>query len=205
MPFTFRALDLPGVTLIEPKVFEDDRGFFMETYKSSDFTAAGISAPLMQENHSRSTQGTLRGMHAQREPKAQAKLVRVVEGEIYRRSGGREARIADIRPLGVRDALERQPPPVVHPGRLRARLRRRQSDGRSRLQDDGGVRAGAGVQRTLGRSAASHSVAARVGTDAVSARSALARTKRTGLNEGAAGTDQSATVAASTGRSARQA
>src|SRR6476659_10561628 len=83
MPFTFRALDLPDIILIEPKVFEDPRGFFMETYKSSDFTAAGITAPLKQENHSRSIRGTLRGLHAQRAPKAQGKLVRVLEGEIF--------------------------------------------------------------------------------------------------------------------------
>lgn len=83
MPFTFRALDLPDIVLIEPKVFEDPRGFFMETYKSSDFIAAGITAPLKQENHSRSIRGTLRGLHAQRAPKAQGKLISVLEGEIF--------------------------------------------------------------------------------------------------------------------------
>jgi dTDP-4-dehydrorhamnose 3,5-epimerase len=82
MPFTFTGLDLPGVVLVEPRVFDDDRGFFMETYKRSEFAAAGISIDLVQENHSRSVQGTLRGLHAQRSPKAQGKLVRVVEGEI---------------------------------------------------------------------------------------------------------------------------
>ena len=83
MPFTFEPTALPDVVLISPKVFGDDRGFFMETYKRSEFQAAGIVAPLVQENHSRSAAGTLRGLHYQREPKAQGKLVRVVQGAIY--------------------------------------------------------------------------------------------------------------------------
>jgi dTDP-4-dehydrorhamnose 3,5-epimerase len=83
MPFTFEPTDLPGVIVISPKVYGDTRGFFMETYKRSEFQAAGIDVPLVQENHSRSAAGTLRGLHYQREPKAQAKLVRVVHGAIY--------------------------------------------------------------------------------------------------------------------------
>lgn len=91
MAFTFKPTTLPGVTIIEPTVFQDQRGFFMETYKKSEFAAAGIDVELLQENHSRSTAGTLRGLHLQRPPKAQAKLVRVVEGEIF-------DVVADIRP-----------------------------------------------------------------------------------------------------------
>jgi dTDP-4-dehydrorhamnose 3,5-epimerase len=83
MPFTFEPTALPDVVLISPTVFGDDRGFFMETYKQSEFRAAGIEAPLVQENHSRSAAGTLRGLHYQREPRAQGKLVRVVHGAIY--------------------------------------------------------------------------------------------------------------------------
>jgi len=83
MPFTFRALTLPGVVLVEPTIFEDDRGFFMETFKRSAFAEAGIPLDFVQENHSRSASGTLRGLHAQREPQAQGKLIRVLEGEIF--------------------------------------------------------------------------------------------------------------------------
>ena len=83
MPFTFTPTALPGVVIIEPKVFADERGFFMETYKRSDFAAAGLDVEFVQENHSRSVQGTLRGLHLQRPPRAQGKLVRVLEGEIW--------------------------------------------------------------------------------------------------------------------------
>jgi dTDP-4-dehydrorhamnose 3,5-epimerase len=83
MPFEFKPTALPGVIIVEPKAFEDARGFFMETYKKSDFAAAGISLELVQENHSRSVRGSLRGLHGQRAPKAQAKLVRAVRGEVF--------------------------------------------------------------------------------------------------------------------------
>jgi dTDP-4-dehydrorhamnose 3,5-epimerase len=83
MPFSFLACALPGVVLIEPTVFGDQRGFFMETYKQSDFAQAGIAVEFVQENHSRSVGGTLRGLHFQRAPRAQAKLVRATIGEIF--------------------------------------------------------------------------------------------------------------------------
>ena len=83
MPFAFERLAIPEVILIEPKVFGDARGFFMETYKRSDFAAFGITEPLVQENHSKSERGILRGLHYQREPHGQSKLVRVVVGEIF--------------------------------------------------------------------------------------------------------------------------
>jgi len=83
MPSTFESTSLPGVVLIVPKVFGDARGFLMETYKRSEFEAAGLPVALVQENHSRSSRGTLRGLHYQREPKAQGKLVRVILGEIF--------------------------------------------------------------------------------------------------------------------------
>jgi dTDP-4-dehydrorhamnose 3,5-epimerase len=83
MPFTVTELALPGVLLIEPQVFRDARGFFMETFKRSDYEAAGLPGAFVQENHSRSIRSTLRGLHFQRPPRAQAKLVRVVVGEIF--------------------------------------------------------------------------------------------------------------------------
>ena len=83
MPFQFIATDLPGLILIEPKLFPDQRGFFMETYKHSEFAARGISEHFVQANHSRSYRGALRGLHFQKPPKAQAKLVRALAGEIY--------------------------------------------------------------------------------------------------------------------------
>lgn len=83
MPFSFLPTDLPGVVIIEPRVFADDRGFFMETMKKSEFAAAGIDVTFVQENHSKSVRGTLRGLHGQRSPKAQGKLVRAIEGEIF--------------------------------------------------------------------------------------------------------------------------
>ena len=83
MPFAFKRLEIPGVVLIEPKVFGDERGFFMETYKMPDFVAAGIKGNFVQDNHSRSAKGILRGLHYQNPPFAQGKLVRVVRGEIF--------------------------------------------------------------------------------------------------------------------------
>lgn len=75
-------LALPGVVLIEPKVFEDSRGFFMETYNAECYAEHGISAKFVQDNHSKSIKGTLRGMHYQL-GRPQGKLVRVVSGEVF--------------------------------------------------------------------------------------------------------------------------
>ena len=75
MPFEFKKMDIPDVILIKPKVFEDERGFFMETYKKEDFENAGIDMDFIQENHSKSKYGVLRGLHFQKEPYAQSKLV----------------------------------------------------------------------------------------------------------------------------------
>jgi len=78
----FLATDLPGVILIEPEVHGDVRGFFLETYHQREYAQAGISATFVQDNHSRSNRGTLRGLHHQ-VAHPQGKLVRVVEGEVY--------------------------------------------------------------------------------------------------------------------------
>lgn len=76
-------LSLPGVKLITPRVFGDDRGFFMETFKQSVLAEAGIDVDFVQDNHSRSSEtGTVRGLHYQAPPFAQSKLVRVVRGSI---------------------------------------------------------------------------------------------------------------------------
>ncbi len=83
MPFSFKRLAIPEVVLVEPRVFEDERGFFMETYKMPDFVAGGIKVDFLQDNHSRSARGILRGLHYQNPPFEQGKLVRVVKGEIF--------------------------------------------------------------------------------------------------------------------------
>jgi len=83
MPSTFESTALAGVIIIVPKLFGDARGFLMETFKRSEFEAAGLPVTLVQENHSLSSAGTLRGLHYQRDPKAQGKLVRVIRGEIF--------------------------------------------------------------------------------------------------------------------------
>lgn len=73
---------LPEILLIEPRVFPDERGFFMESYQKMKFREAGIDADFVQDNHSKSCRGTLRGLHYQiRQP--QGKLVRVIAGEVF--------------------------------------------------------------------------------------------------------------------------
>ena len=83
MPFTFKRLSIPDVQLIEPRVFPDGRGFFLETYKYSDFKQAGIPEYFTQDNYSRSEKGVLRGLHYQKHPHGQGKLVRCVKGSIF--------------------------------------------------------------------------------------------------------------------------
>jgi dTDP-4-dehydrorhamnose 3,5-epimerase len=78
----FIPTSIDGLILIEPQVFGDDRGFFMETWHAAKFSAAGIDVRFVQDNHSRSTQWTLRGMHMQVEH-TQGKLVRVTSGSVF--------------------------------------------------------------------------------------------------------------------------
>lgn len=80
MPFMFRPFEIPGPMLIQPRVFKDDRGYFLETYKKSDFVANGIDEEFVQDNHSYSKRGVIRGLHYQLPPAAQGKLVRVTRG-----------------------------------------------------------------------------------------------------------------------------
>lgn len=74
--------DLPGVVILEPRVFADARGFFQEVYQHEKYAAAGVSASFVQDNYSRSAKGTLRGLHFQVEH-AQGKLVQCLRGEIF--------------------------------------------------------------------------------------------------------------------------
>lgn len=78
----FLPTEIPDIVIVEPKVFGDERGFFMETYREELFTQAGIPARFVQDNHSGSRQGVLRGLHYQiKQP--QGKLVRVIVGEVF--------------------------------------------------------------------------------------------------------------------------
>ena len=83
MPFTFKRLSIPDVILVEPQLFSDDRGFFFESFKESDFFSNGIDKKFVQDNFSHSTNGVIRGLHFQKAPKAQAKLVTVLKGKIF--------------------------------------------------------------------------------------------------------------------------
>lgn len=78
----FNKLGIEGLILIEPQVFEDDRGFFVESYNKKVFAENGINIDFVQDNHSHSSKGVLRGLHFQRPPFAQDKLVRVTQGEV---------------------------------------------------------------------------------------------------------------------------
>lgn len=73
---------LPGVLVVEPKVFGDSRGFFLETFSASRYAAGGIAGPFVQDNLSQSRKGVLRGLHIQH-PAAQGKLVSVLHGEVF--------------------------------------------------------------------------------------------------------------------------
>ena len=74
--------ELPGVLVVEPDVHRDGRGFFLETYHAERYREHGIAGPFVQDNHSRSVAGTLRGLHLQRR-RPQGKLIRVIEGEVF--------------------------------------------------------------------------------------------------------------------------
>jgi dTDP-4-dehydrorhamnose 3,5-epimerase len=78
----FLPTEIPDVLVVEPKMFGDERGFFMETYREERFAQAGIRASFVQDNHSGSRQGVLRGLHYQIR-QAQGKLVRVIAGEVF--------------------------------------------------------------------------------------------------------------------------
>jgi dTDP-4-dehydrorhamnose 3,5-epimerase len=83
MPFTFKNLEIEGLVLVEPRVFPDERGFFLESYKESEFVKAGLPHRFVQDNHSLSNKNVIRGLHFQYEPRGQGKLVRVVGGSVW--------------------------------------------------------------------------------------------------------------------------
>lgn len=80
--FKFNQTSIEGVYVIEPTVFGDERGYFMETYQKEEFSAAGIDAEFVQDNQSKSKKGVLRGLHFQY-TQPQGKLVRVIRGEVF--------------------------------------------------------------------------------------------------------------------------
>ena len=80
----YRKLEIPEVVLFEPKCFEDERGFFFESFNQKIFEeATGLKREFVQDNHSKSVKGVLRGLHYQLPPMAQGKLVRVTQGEVF--------------------------------------------------------------------------------------------------------------------------
>jgi dTDP-4-dehydrorhamnose 3,5-epimerase len=120
MSFRFIPLELPGLTLIEETRRGDARGFFAETFKESEFRAAGIPGPFVQDNHARSARGVLRGMHYQLPPKPQGKLIRVVSGEVFdvavdlRKGSPTYGRWAGVRLSGDEGRLLWVPPGFAH-------------------------------------------------------------------------------------------
>ncbi len=79
----FIETPIQGLWIIEPRIFEDERGFFMETYHQEKFREHGITAPFVQQNHSHSKRGVIRGLHYQTPPFEQGKLVSVTHGEAF--------------------------------------------------------------------------------------------------------------------------
>ena len=83
MTMNFISTEIEGVFIVEPRVFGDERGYFLESFSERDFAAAtGLEVRFVQDNESRSKKGVLRGLHFQKDPYAQAKLVRVVQGRV---------------------------------------------------------------------------------------------------------------------------
>jgi dTDP-4-dehydrorhamnose 3,5-epimerase len=81
--FKFSKTNIPGILVIEPKAFHDSRGFFMECYNLDDFVKNGFGEPFVQDNHSQSKKGVLRGLHYQLHPSPMGKLVRCIKGKIF--------------------------------------------------------------------------------------------------------------------------
>ncbi len=83
MPFTFTPLSIPEIILVEARTFADSRGYFRELFKASEFGGRGLPPAFAQANYSHSSRGVLRGLHYQKHPRAQGKLVSVLHGEIF--------------------------------------------------------------------------------------------------------------------------
>ena len=112
--FNFIKTAIPDVQIIEPTVFGDDRGYFMETYQIDEFAAAGIDKPFVQDNQSRSTKGVLRGLHFQTKH-TQGKLVRVTLGEVFDVARRLPPQQQDLRQVGGRNAVRRQQEDALDP------------------------------------------------------------------------------------------
>ena len=107
---------LPGVMVIKPQVFGDDRGFFLESWNRRAFAEAGIPNDFVQDNHSRSRQGILRGLHVQTEH-TQGKLVRVINGSVFDVAVDLRANSANLRSMVWLPAKRReQNPDLGTPG-----------------------------------------------------------------------------------------
>jgi len=83
MPLKFKETSISGLYIVEPIVFQDERGFFLEFFKESDFIKNGIKAKFVQDNHSKSKKWVLRGLHFQDLPYPQGKLIKCIKGEIF--------------------------------------------------------------------------------------------------------------------------
>src|SRR5262245_48938940 len=100
----FIATDIPGVIVIEPQIFRDERGFFLESYHRRKYQEGGIDAVFVQDNHSRSQRGSIRGLHAQ-VSRPQGKLIRVIEGEVYDVAVDRKSTRLNSSHLGISYAV----------------------------------------------------------------------------------------------------
>src|SRR3954471_5765460 len=83
MPLKITKTGLEGLLILEPRVFGDARGYFVETYNSREWMGAGINCSFVQDNQSKSAKNIVRGLHFQNPPFAQAKLVRVIQGSVF--------------------------------------------------------------------------------------------------------------------------
>jgi len=83
MVFTFKRLEIPDVILVEPNLLSDNRGFFYESFKESDFLSYGIRDKFVQDNFSHSVRDVIRGLHYQNPPRSQAKLITAIKGKIF--------------------------------------------------------------------------------------------------------------------------
>jgi dTDP-4-dehydrorhamnose 3,5-epimerase len=120
MPFEFSQLKIEGLVLAVPQIFADGRGYFYEQYKESEFCQGGIEAHFVQTNFSHSTRGVLRGLHYQKEPHTQGKLITVMRGEVFdvavdiRRGSPSYGQWAGVRLSGQDKALFYVPPGFAH-------------------------------------------------------------------------------------------
>ena len=113
----FTPTTIPDVIVIEPKVFADERGFFLESYQKQLFSEAGIPFDFVQDNHSKSQQGVLRGLHYQIQ-QPQGKLVRVIAGEIFRCRSGHKKKFTHFWKMGWRLFIRRKQKNVMGAARF---------------------------------------------------------------------------------------